>query len=217
VSYLSQGFGPVTGRLWRHLTVETLRSARRFVARDEETARVLREEGLQNVEQAADWCWLAPTAREPRSPNSEIVVVPCARHLPPRNLLDADSLVVAVERHSASFIYAFGRRHRLRWTDATTLEGWNSVTSRARIVVSARYHALVLALMAGIPVVAVGTDPKIRSLALQFSLCWYPDYDALPRPLHQMAPPVPPSDKLIAVKLLAEKNEEYLKDVTARD
>jgi len=215
--YLSQGFGPVRGAFWRHLAVETLRTARLFVARDEDTARFLRSRGIPHVQQAADLSWLAPVPAQNRSVPSKVAFIPYAGQPPPRAILGEDGFLVSVEKHSEPLIYAFSRRHSVSWVPATTLTEWASATAGVRLVVSARFHPLILAVMAGIPVLAIGTDPKIRALALHLSLCWYPDYSVVPRPVQEMCPPSPSSDKLMAVRTQALKNLECLDEVTKGD
>lgn len=215
IVFLSQGYGPVRGSLHRRLTLECIRGARVFVARDEETARFLRAEGIVNVVVAADWTWRIPISRPEPNNAREVIVVPAPRELPPESLLGKDCVLVAAEKDSVPLIYAFARRHGMRWLPATDLFEWHSAISNACLVVSAKYHATIFSLLAGLPVIAIGTDPKIRSLALRFSLSWYSGYGTVPAAFTELVPHPPAFDRLKAVQSQAQRNEEILRDVLA--
>ncbi|MHA2620398.1 MAG: polysaccharide pyruvyl transferase family protein [bacterium JZ-2024 1] len=217
IAFLSQGLGPLRGRIWRRLVLEAVRAARVFVARDEETARALRAEGMTNIEQSADWSWVAPFSTPTSSNGSEIVFVPNPTRLPPAHLFTQNCVLASCEMHSTPAVYAFARRYNLRWFSATTLPEWLTATARARFVISAKYHPAIFCLRSGFPVVIAGSDPKLRSLALRFSLTWFSDYSVLGDRFQELQPRSPSSDKLKTVTAQAQRNQEILDRVLAGD
>ncbi|MCC5947074.1 MAG: polysaccharide pyruvyl transferase family protein [Nitriliruptoraceae bacterium] len=162
--------------------------------RDEPSARVLKQLGLGEVGVAADLAFLLPTPRTPRRDDLVVSLVGSsgggglrptrrgrvATEPPPRAITQwAAFLDEAARRTSCAVRFVAmdlvrdtelhervaARMQAPTSTAPVGLSELPEVVGGARAVIAARYHACVLAVLAGRPTLAFGYAPKIDALA----------------------------------------------------
>lgn len=190
---VGMGVGQVLGPLGRGLARSSLRRLRRIVVRDADSARRLRDWGLDDVAVGADPVMalepdpvepddtMCVILRPPNRPGLRTAAAKAGRSRPSGAALDQMARAIdaaAAETGLAVRFVAFqasrdGPLHaqiaeRLAAPAEMVEPTLHSVISdvgRSRIVVTMRYHGAVAALLHGRPAVLLDSSPKMASLA----------------------------------------------------
>jgi len=175
---LAQGLGPLRGGLQRRVTARALERASHVSLRDQGSIELARALGVQLPIDAAPDLALGLEAPDVE-PAARIVVAMRGRGLDDGRLrmlreavgsLATDLEVVALPMHepddrAASVALVEGMRHGRVSAPATGYRAALEIIASARLVIGMRLHALVLAALAGVPVVAFPYDPKVEAFA----------------------------------------------------
>jgi polysaccharide pyruvyl transferase CsaB len=177
----AQGIGPIHRAANRRLAAMALRGAVRVALRDQASIALARELGVRRpIELTADPA-LALSARATRAATGAGPVVVAIRswgttaaHLGPiREALRAlagERSIVALPMHEpvdreASESVVDGVPRATVAPPSRTLDERLALIASAGVVVGMRLHALILAVGAGVPAVALSYDPKVEAFA----------------------------------------------------
>lgn len=222
VGLCNVGIDPVSSpRLSRWMRRLLARAASPITVRDESSALAAAAAGLgrDRVKVTADGVFafdppagVAPVTdallvvRTPPPGVSTIVLPELARRLATSPL--SCSVAAFQPGEDADMAEAVARGARLRAAPAADASTAVATVASARRVISARYHALVLAAMAGRPFLGVGDPGKIRSLCRQFDmpyLEWTAGADRVGAAYEEwLSAPAPDGGRLRELRLLAE-------------
>lgn len=195
VMMLNQGLGPIRGESWERRTRDVLSRLEFFSARDRRSAmwaaqsvpserRLLVSdavfaalpEWVYEPGDAASWeyCFVvraqvgSPLLSSPQFPPQGRFLVAALQEDEWRRPRRIEHLGQRLDRASLGLLDASGFVSKLR---------------QCEVVVSERYHGLVAALIAGVPFVAVGDDPKLTSFCGE---CEMPAYTEQPLGVHTL-------------------------------
>lgn len=189
VAVVGQGLGPVNSRLVRTLVRAILSRIDYISLRDRGSVSLLRSLGEQTkeVRLGADLAFLEQVPGDDICDDSPAGARPVLLVVPGLDARRADlewpallarELRRRLHGQSDLDVLAF------QSADACPLDGLegiptvvgpdraDQVVRASSLVVSARFHGLVLAVRAGVPGIALGSDPKIRDFASEAGLPW---------------------------------------------
>lgn len=190
VAVAGQGIGPIRSGLVRKLTQIVLSGVDYISLRDQGSVEYLSNIGVpqSQIRLGADLAFLqsSPGVRECEPAVAKrwpvVVVVPPRRRAEPHLAwpgLLIDGLATSIRRERQLTVVAFQPGDTVQLRDGQVLRPpaadpvqADRIIRGASVVVSCRLHGLVLAVRAGVPCIAVGSDPKIRDFALDAGLPW---------------------------------------------
>lgn len=184
VVLLGQGYGPVEGGVWQTAVRKVLSRVEFVETRDEAAWMALRQMGVETARlgRVVDPVWSLPIPdpirrgenrmlimrREDRSMAGELRQI-LSQHGRDRNI----KVTVLAPCDEMVLRNAFGERFHGR---IESLLGFWDAVQGVEFLLSSRLHGLILAALAGVPVVGMGRDPKIRSLCEELGVgCVRPD------------------------------------------
>lgn len=192
VAVVGQGIGPLNSGLVRKLARAVFTAADYVSLRDQGSIELLKEIGVpeKRVRLTADLAFLSqraglrltdPAVAE-RGPI--VLVVPHGRASGaqsnwPATVIQTLEGFLRNRSYQDLVVTAFQRGDSVRLADGAILyppaaspESADQLVRSASVVISARLHGLILAVRAGVPCIAVGSDPKIRHFAREAGLPW---------------------------------------------
>lgn len=187
----AQGLGPLRRRVSRAVTRKAMQSACRITLRDEDSALLLRQLGVQRpTEVVCDPALALPAAGGVREPMLAVCVRPW-QDVPWSGLVEAlrtaaraSGLPVRVvclhRRADLPMATRLAEELTAELAVPSTPQEAFGLLGRAQAVVGMRLHALVLAAAAGVPFVGIAYDPKVSSFANSLGMPWVPSH--LPDP-----------------------------------
>lgn len=190
VAVVGQGLGPINSRLVRTLVRAVFSRVDYISLRDRGSVSLLRGMGgrTKGIRLGADLAFLALPSNSDNCDSGAIGSRSVLFVVPGFGTRSADlewPALLARElerrlrgRHDLD-VLAFqpADEHPIGWCDeihprVIGPDQADQVVKTAFVVVSARFHGLVLAVRAGVPGIALGSDPKIRDFASEAGLPW---------------------------------------------
>ena len=187
VAYFGVGVDPLTRRSTRLLYWVATRRAAVWL-RDERSVSRFRRYFGGRPDLAADAALLMqPFPSAERNVESTVVLAPNRRDAPQLDLALIDKIraagrrpiVLSMSQTPGAADHDTLPRETLNAASVAADLGWTDavrILSSSRAVVASRMHGLYVALLAGVPMVAVGDEPKIHAFAAEFGVPLVPKF-----------------------------------------